>query len=79
MHEGNKHAPGPFRLLWKLTASTCGVCRYLLKVKEAAPNTERGVAIRYEWGEAAYSEFGGGQLEGIVTQVSAKRSWVCCC
>lgn len=48
------------------------VCRYLVKSRQAAPNTERGVVTQYEWGEAAHSEFGEGVLEGVVTQVSTR-------
>lgn len=44
-------------------------CRYLVKGRQAAPSSERGVLISYEWGEAAYSEFGGGVLDSVVTQV----------
>lgn len=40
-----------------------------MKAREAAPSSERGVLISYEWGEAAYSEFGGGVLDNVVTQV----------
>jgi hypothetical protein len=56
----------------------CALCRYLVKSKEAAPNTERGTLITYEWGEAAHSEFGGGALEGIVTQVSSDAGHALC-
>lgn len=33
------------------------------------PAAERGVLTVYEWGEAAYDEFGGTLLEGVVDQV----------
>lgn len=44
-----------------------------MKGREAAPSSERGVLISYEWGEAAYSEFGGGVLDSVVSQVCGDK------